>query len=172
MDLTVDFIVGFLIFTITLSICLSWIISTSIPAPLGMVSPRAYEYPVHLVVYRDGDNLVIDSSEGLVVYVTVVCFTEDSYSIVRGRTPLRLSLYSFIVAFSGSCVRTYGTPPNLRAYITPYGVYTTPNMELTTPYVYIKNGKIHEIKPLETGKFILGFKRVVVINGTVMIGGY
>jgi len=169
MDLTVDFIVGFLIFTTTLSLGLSWIMSTSIPTPLGMISPRAYEYPVHLVEYRDGDNLIVDCSEGLVVYVTVVCFTEDSYSIIRGRTPLRLPLYSFIVAFSGSCVRTYGTPPNLRAYITPYGIYTAPH---TTPYVYIKNGKIHEIKPLETGKFILGFKRVVVINGTVMIGGY
>ena len=113
MDLTVDFIVGFLIFTTTLSLCLSWIMSTSIPAPLGMISPRAYEYPVHLVEYRDGDNLIVDCSEGLVVYVTVVCFTKDSYSIIRGRTPLRLPLYSFIVVFSGSCVRTYGTPPNL-----------------------------------------------------------
>ena len=113
MDLTVDFIVGFLIFTTTLSLGLSWIMSTSIPTPLGMISPRAYEYPVHLVEYRDGDNLIVDCSEGLVVYVTVVCFTEDSYSIIRGRTPLRLPLYSFIVVFSGSCVRTYGTPPNL-----------------------------------------------------------
>ena len=170
MELSIDFIASFTIFITALSLCLSrLIISLGIPAP-AVIEPRAYAYPTHLTIYRDGNRLVVDCVEGLVVKVIVVCFENDSsYVIIKGRTPLRLRLYDFVVAFAGSCAKAYGNPPpNLRGYATPHGVYSKP---IETPYAYIKNGRIVIIMPTEKDRFVLGFKRLVIINGTVMIGG-
>ena len=170
MELTVDFTAGFLVFITALSLCLSWLItSLGLPAP-SAIEPRAYAYPIHLTIYRDGEQLVVDCVEGLGVEVIVVCFEGDgSYVIVKGRTPLRLGLHDFIIAFSGSCVKPYGnSPSNLRGYITPHGVYSKP---VEAPYAHIEDGKVVAIVPDEGGRFVLGFKRLVVVNGTVMIGG-
>ena len=170
MELTIDFTAGFLIFITTLSLCLSWLItSLGIPAPAA-IEPRAYAYPIHLTIYREGEQLVIDPVEGLIVEVIAVCFDSDgSYIVVKGRTPLRLRLYDFVVAFVSSCIKVYGSPlPNLRGYITSHGVYSKP---VETPYAYIEGKRVVAIAPAEKGRFVLGFKRLVITNGTVMIGG-
>ncbi|RLF21355.1 MAG: hypothetical protein DRN15_11350 [Thermoprotei archaeon] len=170
MELTIDFTAGFLIFITALSLCLTWLISSlGNPAPVA-IEPRAYAYSIHLTIYRDGEQLVIDCVEGLVVESIVVCFEGDgSYVIVKGRTPLSLGLYDFIVVFAGSCVKAYGSPPpNLRGYVTPHGVYSKP---VETPYAYVENKRVIAIVPVEVGRFVLGFKRLVIVNGTVMIGG-
>lgn len=152
MELTIDFTAGFLIFITALSLCLTWLIpSLGTPAP-SIIEPRAYAYPIHLTIYRDSDQLVVDCIEGLVVEVTVVCFDSDgSYMVVKGRTPLRLKLHNFVVAFAGSCVRAYGSPPsNLRGYVTPHGFYLKP---VETPYAYIEDGRIVALMPVEVGRF-------------------
>ena len=168
MELTIDFTAGFLIFITTLSLCLSWLMtSLGIPAPT-ILEPKAYAYPIHLTIYRDNGQLIVDSVEGLVVEVVVVYFENDgSYIITRSHTPLRLKLRDFVVAFAGSCIRAYGSPPlNLRGHVTSHGLCSK---SLERPYAYVRNGRITAFIPTEVGHFVINFKRLSAINGTIMI---
>ncbi len=146
MELTIDFTAGFLVFMTTLSLCLSWLItSLGIPAPT-ILEPRAYAYPAQLTVYRDDGELVVDCVESLVVEVIVMCFeNDDSYTVIKGRTPPRLKLHDFVVAFAGSCIKAYGSPPpNPQGYVTPHGFLFK---------AYIENGRIVALMPVEVGRF-------------------
>ena len=45
----------------------------------------------------------------------------------------------FVVAFSDFSIVHYGNPPNIKAYITPYGVYGS---SVNPPYVKVDNNRI------------------------------
>lgn len=171
MELTIDFLTGFLIFSSALILTILILTSTlGYPQPLALFEPKAYNYPVHLTVYRENDYLIVDCVEKLAVKVVVVCFNGDgSYTVTEGYTPLKLNYHLFIVAFSGSAVKCYGKPPsNINGYVTPHGIYST-SVEL--PYVYVDNGRVLEVKPNETGQFTLNIRRLITVNGTILLGG-
>ena len=167
MELTIDYLVGFTFLTIIL--VLSWYLITTnlVSQPIMVFKPRVYEYPIHLIISRDGNSLIVTCKEGIIVKVTIVAFKGNEFVIVKGNTPLRLSLYDFIVAFSGFSIAYYGNPPQIRAYITPYGVYGSP---VSPPYVRIDNGRIVEVNPSEHGTSLFGYRKLTVINEVIMIG--
>ncbi|MCS7385135.1 MAG: hypothetical protein NDF55_00150 [archaeon GB-1867-005] len=171
MELTLDFLTGFLVFSSALVLSM-WILSSSLghPQPLAPIEPKTYAYPVHLTIYREGKYLAVDCVEKLTVRVTVMCFNGDgSCNIVTGYTPLKVDYYQFIVAFSGSSVKFYGEPPgNIKGYITSHGVYSKP---VEHPYVHVDGGLVVEVNPVELGKFTFNFKRLMVVNETILLGG-
>jgi len=40
-----------------------------------------------------------------------------------GRLSSGLPVYRFVVAFSGSCIEYWGTPPRVNGYVAPHGFY-------------------------------------------------
>jgi len=66
----------------------------------------------------------VGSVEGFTVAISVVCFNPDgSYRVYSGETEFRLPVYSFVVAFSGSCIEYWDTPSRVSGYVAPYGFY-------------------------------------------------
>jgi len=101
MELTLDFLAGFLIFSSALVLSM-YILTSSLgyPQQLALFKSNAYAYPVHLSFYRENNHIVVNCVEKLTVRVIVVCFNVDgSYNIVEGYTPLKIDYYPFIVAF-------------------------------------------------------------------------
>jgi len=64
MEFTLEFVLAFTLFSLALATGLYWIALESLPQP-NQPAPKAYSYPVHLTVYREGDELAIDSVRGL-----------------------------------------------------------------------------------------------------------
>ena len=97
MEFTLEFVLAFTLFSLALATGLYWIVLESLPQP-HQLNPRAYSYPVHLTVYREGDELVVSSVEGFTVAISVVCFNSDgSYRVYSGETKIRLSVCGFVV---------------------------------------------------------------------------
>jgi len=171
MELTIDFLTGFLIFSSALVLSM-WILTSTLgySQPIALFEPRTYTYPIHLTIYREDNYLVIDCIEKLIVKVTVVCFNANgSHIIVEGYTPIKLNYYPFLIAFAGSSIKCYGKPPtNINGYITPHGVYSVP---IEYPYVHVEGGLIIEINPREVGQQTLNIKRLMVVNETILLGG-
>jgi len=104
MEFTLEFVLAFTLFSLALAIGFYWIALESLPQP-NQLAPRAYSYSVHLIVYRERDELVVDSVEGFTVAISVVCFNPDgTYKVHSGETIFRLSVSGFVVVFSGSCI--------------------------------------------------------------------
>jgi len=168
MEFTLEFVLAFTLFSLALATGLYWIALESLPQP-HQLNPRACSYPVHLTVYREGDELVVSSAEGFTVAVSVVCFNPDgSYRVYSGETEFRLPVYSFVVVFSGSCIEYWGTPPRVSGYVAPHGFYSN---RLDPPHLRLIGGNIVEIRPEEYSKNAYGIRRLVVFEGCVMVGG-
>jgi len=171
MEMTLDFITGFIIFITALSITLYWgVTSIVLPFPSYYFVPRGEYYPVHLEIRDKGAYYEVTAKEGFSVRVTLVCFEGDRMEILRGITPLQLPKgYGFVVAFSGACVKYWGTPPKISGYITPYGIQT--RMPDTGAYLIVKNGRVMDYYPKEVYQTsVLGFRRLVVERGVIMVG--
>ena len=167
MEFTLEFVLAFTLFSLALATGLYWIALESLPQP-NQLAPRAYSYPVHLTVYREGDELVVSSVEGFTVAISVVCFNPDgSYRVYSGETEFRLPVYSFVVAFSGSCIEYWGTPPRVSGYVTSNGFYPE---RPDPPYLRLVGGSIVEIRPEEWGRGAYGIRRLVVLERCVMVG--
>jgi len=84
MELTLDRLAGFLIFTSALALSTYFIINSyEYPQPIGYIEAKVYSYPIHLTIYREENYLIIDCVEGLTVKVTVVCFNDDGSYIYK-----------------------------------------------------------------------------------------
>ena len=167
MEFTFEFVLAFTLFSLALATGFYWIALESLPQP-HQLNPRAFSYPVHLTVYREGDELVVDSVEGFTVAISIVCFNPDgSYRVYSGETEIRLPVYSFVIAFSGSCIEYWGTPPRVSGYVAPHGFYPE---RPDPPYLRLVGGSIVEIRPEEWGRGAYGIRRLVVFEGCVMIG--
>ncbi|RLE62707.1 MAG: hypothetical protein DRN53_03495 [Thermoprotei archaeon] len=110
----------------------------------------------------------MDSVEEFTVAISIVCLNPDgSYRVYSGETEFRLPVYSFVVAFSSSCIEYWGTPPRVSGYVAPYGFYPKRPDPL---YLRLEEGNIVEIRPEEWGRSAYGIRRLVVFEGCVMIG--
>jgi len=169
MELTIDWLVGFMIFSIAVSSAFYYFIaSIGYPPPSIPPSISGELFPsTQLEIRKISPHAYLITSGERQVYVRVIILSPRGEALVlKGATPLILPRAGFIVAFSGSAVAYAGTPPrDVTFYISRHGVFTRP-MEI--PYVKISNGVVSVHPSASLGEFrVPQYGLPILINGTL-----
>lgn len=135
-DLVVDYLAASLIILIALALTLPVLASTFLPPP----KPREVERASPSLSFQ-GSTVSSDR----VLRIWIASFDEDgNYNIFEETTPAKLPQSSFLAVFTGRKAFYVGNPPRgLEGYISRKGLSgEKPN----PPYIYVKNGKVVEIR--------------------------